>query len=175
MTAIGLLNHKLIKSIICSDCNDEALRIANQNLKLLTISGINERINHLENLFSQFIKTSHLQAIESAKTLRKLIDKDRNINTIIFNSDIFKSNDTDRKNIKADIIFTDIPYGNLVSWQNDEDIDINILLDNLMPVIKTDSIIAICSNKRQKIHSGNYIRLEKEQIGKRKFEIFTLR
>jgi len=31
-TAIGLLDHKLLKSIICSDCDDEALKIAKQNL-----------------------------------------------------------------------------------------------------------------------------------------------
>jgi hypothetical protein len=50
-----------------------------------------------------------------------------------------------------------------------------MLLENLIPVLKPDSVVAICSDKKQKIKNDKYQRLEKHQIGKRKFEILALK
>jgi len=175
MTVIGFLNYNSLETIICSDCNDEAVYVAEQNLNLLSSSGINERLSHLQNLYLQYNKLSHLQAIKSAKNLAELISKERKINTITFNADILSSSALSNTSFQADIVFTDIPYDNLVSWQKGDEDSANRLLDNLLPVVKPDSVIAICSNKRQRVHSDKYIRLEKQQIGKRKFEIFALR
>lgn len=174
LTVLGLLNFNLLETIVCSDCSNKALDATEQNLNLLTKSGINERINHLQTLYRQFNKTSHLQAIESAQTLLNCINEKHKINTVTFNANILSNNILTDKNFKADIVFTDIPYENMVSWQKEDEHDTNNLLENLLPVIKPSSIIAICSNKQQRIQSDKYIRLEKQQIGKRKFEIFTL-
>jgi tRNA G10 N-methylase Trm11 len=181
LTVIGFLNLDSLKTMICSDLNGEALEIADTNLSLLTVGGLEKRISHLHNLYTQFNRQSHIEAAESAKTLMNLIKEEHNINTInkmTFQADILSKNIKnilEEKNFKADIIITDIPYGNLSSWQENEDNSMSNLLDNLIPVIKPESVVAVCSNKRQKILSENYIRLEKQQIGKRKFEIFTLR
>lgn len=189
LTVIGFLNIDSLKTIICSDLNGEALEIADKNLNLLTADGLKKRINHLENLYTQFNRQSHLEAIESAKILMGLIKQEHNINTInkmTFQADILSKNIKnilESKNFKADIVITDIPYGNLMSWEKrekreknekNEDDSISNLLDNLIPVLKQESVVAVCSNKRQKIFSDNYVRLEKQQIGKRKFEIFAL-
>ena len=172
-TAIGLLNFKLIEKIICSDINSEVLNTAKENLKLLSICGLNERIAQLQSLYHQFNKEAHLQAIQSANTLINLICKEKNITTTTFEANILSSNVLESKNFKADIILTDVPYDNLVAWQSEN--EANKLLDNLLPILKSDSVVAICSNKRQKFNSNNYVRLEKQQVGKRKFEIFTPR
>ena len=175
LTTIGFLNINSLKTIVCSDFNGHALEIAGKNLNLLNISGLQERINHLQSLYMQFEKISHLQAIESAKRLMKLLDEERIIDTMTFKADILSKNILENKNFKADIVFTDIPYGHLVSWQEDEDDSINNFLENLISVIKQGSVVAVCSDKRQRIRSDKYVRLEKQQIGKRKFEILTLR
>jgi 16S rRNA G966 N2-methylase RsmD len=172
MTVIGLFNFGLIQSVVCSDCNDEVLDITKRNLDLLSVCGMDNRIKHLEELYKQFNKTSHQQAIESAKTLKGYI-KGREIHRFVFNADILISRVLENKDFKADIVFTDIPYNRLTLWQNDEEKDTGNFLDNLLPVLKPDSVIAVCSGKQQKIHTKNFIRLEKQQIGKRKFEIFT--
>ena len=72
---------------------------------------------------------------------------------------------------RADILFTDVPYGNLTKWQNRNEDNIN-LLDQLLPVIRDGSIVAICSDKSQKFQSDHFKRLEKQVIGKRLFQIF---
>ena len=186
LTVLGFLNFAAIKTIVCSDLNGEALEIADKNLNLLTVGGLEKRISRLQSLYTQFNRQSHLEAIESAKNLMDLIQEDHRINTITFQADILSKNIKNikdipgDKNFQADIVFTDIPYGNLISWRGnpeneDDNTEISNLLDNLIPVIHSESIVAVCSNKRQKIWSEKYIRLEKQQIGKRKFEIFNLR
>ena len=175
LAAVGFLNFNNLNKIVCSDYDDNALEFAGKNLNLLSVSGLQERIAYLENLYIKFNKPAHLEAIESAKRLMKFINEEHSVNILSFKADILSENSLKDKNFKADIVFTDIPYGNLVSWQEDNDNNINILLNNLKPVITSDSVIAVCSSNRQRIKSENYARLEKQQIGKRKFEILTLR
>jgi hypothetical protein len=174
MTTLGFLNPDSIQSIVCSDINSDVLEIAAKNLSLLSIDGLNERIAHLGNLYAQFGMEPHLQAIESAARLMGIIGKGSGINTAAFAADILGQSPLSDKGFRADIVFTDIPYGNLVSWHEDEG-SICTLLENLIPVIGPGSVVAVCSNKRQKVLCERYVRLEKHQIGKRKFEILALR
>jgi tRNA G10 N-methylase Trm11 len=174
LTVLGLLNYDIIETVVASDCDDGALETAERNLRLLTVPGMNERIRHLLGLHAQFNKASHLQAAESAERLKSLIIKGREINTLTFNADILSENILKYNNFRADIVFTDIPYGNLVPWQKEEGRHTNHLLENLLPILKPDSVVAVCANKQQAIHSDKFIRKEKQKIGKRKFEIFKL-
>ncbi len=175
LTTLGFLNQNIIRTIVYSDISEEALDIAKQNLSLLTNEGIEKRINQLETFYKQFGKESHLQAIESANKLSSLIST-HNINpdTLIFKADILQEQALVNKSFKADIVFADVPYGNLVSWKGNEVIPINTLLNNLIPVLNSTSVVAICSDKQQKIQNNAFMRLEKQQIGKRKFELLRI-
>ena len=51
---------------------------------------------------------------------------------------------------------------------------IGVLLKNIRPILKRDSVVAVCSTKRQKINVASYLRLEKQDVGKRKFEILRM-
>ncbi len=46
------------------------------------------------------------------------------------------------------------------------------LLDQLLPVTKEKTVVAICSDKSQKFQSDSFQRIEKQVIGKRLFQIF---
>ncbi|MCL2605257.1 MAG: hypothetical protein FWD90_12325 [Defluviitaleaceae bacterium] len=173
LTAIGLLNYSLIQSIIASDCDTDAVLITEQNLRLLTAEGINERISHLHHLHVQYGKPSHSQAIESAEKLNGYIDKTRSINVTTFRADILHAGALTDMGFKADIVFTDIPYDNLTAWNNDG--GATDFTENLLPVLHPHSVVAVCSNKQQKITADCFTRLEKQKIGKRKFEIFKPR
>lgn len=175
LTSVGFLNFDSIKTIVCSDFDSSALELSKQNLDLLTIGGLNARLSQLQNLYDQFKKTSHLQAIESTEALMKLLIKYQNPPcTQIFHANILSKDALTNKAFKADIVLTDVPYGNLVSWQGNENAATSMLLDNLIPVLKPESVVAICSDKQQHISSDKFVRLEKRQLGKRRFELLSL-
>ena len=88
----------------------------------------------------------------------------------MFQRDIFSPSPQDVPGLQADIIFTDVPYGNLVDWQSQED-SINFL-DQLLPAVREGSVVAICSNKQQRFQSEHFRRVEKQAVGKRLFQIF---
>ena len=94
------------------------------------------------------------------------------IETKVFMSDALKGV---QNNVRPDIIITDVPYGNLVNWQGNEENMIDKLLDSLYEICSSDTIIGLCMDKKQKVRNGKFVRLEKQQIGKRKFEILKIK
>ena len=170
LTVLGFLNQDTIRKIIGSDIDMEMLNVAEKNLSLLHEEGINKRIAEIEQMIASFQKQSHIEAKNSAITLKSLIRT--NIEFEVFYADALKEI---KLNEKPDIIITDIPYGNLVDWKSDEENVIDKLLDTLYGICSSDTIIGLCMNKKTKIRNKKYIRLERQQIGKRKFEILKKR
>ncbi|MCG1011634.1 hypothetical protein JT739_03375 [Tepidanaerobacter sp. GT38] len=170
LTVLGFLNQDTIGKIIGSDIDIELLSVAKKNLSLLSEAGINKRIAEIEQMIASFQKQSHIEAKKSAVRLKNLIKT--NIQFEVFHADALKEI---KLNEKPDIIITDIPYGNLVDWKSDEENVIDKLLDTLYGICSSDTIIGLCMNKKTKIRNKKYIRLERQQIGKRKFEILKKR
>lgn len=168
LTVLGLLNSGTIKTIYGSDISEDALGLARDNLALLTHDGMIKRINGLERLYSLYQKESHAQAAESAGRLKSLLP-DKEAEVIIFQNDIFSGDSLPSRQIAADIVFFDVPYGNLVHWQGGS----TNILDNLLPALNRNAVIAVCSDKSQHFGSSGFKRLEKQLIGKRQFQIFT--
>lgn len=173
LTVLGLLNFNIITEIIASDINIDALNIAKDNLSLLSKDGLEKRYKQLALLYKQYQKTSHLEAIDSTKRLYNMVEMNSSKPiTHVFQADVLSKDSLIHKEFKANIIITDVPYGNKVSWQGSNSNDLNQLLENLIPILNIDSVIAVCSDKKQKINADKFIRLEKQLIGNRKFEIF---
>lgn len=170
LTVLGFLNQDTIGKIMGSDINISLLNTAKKNLSLLNKAGINKRITEIEQMIASFQKQSHIEAKNSAITLKSLIRT--NIEFEVFYADALKEI---KLNEKPDIIITDVPYGNLVDWKSDEENVIDKLLDTLYGICSSDTIIGLCMNKKTKIRNKKYIRLERQQIGKRKFEILKKR
>lgn len=168
ITVLGLLNQQSISKIIASDIDYKMLEIAKLNLSLLSKKGIKRRIDEINSLYKQFNKVSHRDAGESAIKLSNLIQNE--INVQLFQADAFRDIEMD---IKPDIIITDVPYGNLVNWQGGTD-EVSCLMESLTKICSNETVIAISMNKNQKISSKRFKRLEKQNVGKRKFEIYKL-
>lgn len=168
LTVLGLLNQRSISKIIASDIDDRMLEIANKNLSLLSRNGIERRINEIHSLYEQFYKISHRDAKDSGLKLLNLLETE--IDVRIFKADALEEIQID---IKPDIIITDVPYGNLIDWKGKTD-GVSCLLEALCAICNNETIIAICMDKMQKISSERFKRLEKQNIGKRKFEIYKL-
>jgi tRNA G10 N-methylase Trm11 len=95
---------------------------------------------------------------------------------------VFQASATDRKAISThiqpgsiDIVFTDVPYGRHSQWQ-DTDLSapsnrLNSMLDSLQGVLSASSILAIASDKQQKVSHEGFQRIEHFQVGKRRVVI----
>ncbi|MDF2803368.1 MAG: hypothetical protein K0S61_3271 [Anaerocolumna sp.] len=168
LTVLGFLNQGTISKIYGSDIDESMLAIARRNLSLLSCNGIEERIGELEGLYELHGKESHNLAIESAKRLKKELNGNIEIN--VFQGDVFKPIDIDTI---PDIIITDVPYGGLVDWQGGD--NVGKMIESLCNISDGHTIIAVIMDKKQKFSNDRLIRLEKNIVGKRKFEIYRLK
>ena len=168
LTILGFNYNNVIHKIIGSDINETALQTADKNLGLLSTEGLSKRKKELEQLYQQYQKQSHKEALESISRF-EAVSLENAIQVELFEQDCIKSIE---HTICPDIIITDVPYGELVEWENDGENNINLMMDRLYELCSKNTILAVCSNKKQKIANEKWKRLEKHNIGKRKFELF---
>ena len=180
LSVLSYLHGENIREVIGSDVDEKAVALARQNLGLLNISGLNNRINEISEMLRLYRKESHQEALASSRVLQKRIlslNKDRTIPTKVFQASVFDGK-TILENIRegsVDIVFTDIPYGHHSQWQTDSftgnSNPIWSMLNTLLTVLSPASIVAIVSDKGQKIAHENYQRMKQFQIGKRRVHI----
>lgn len=111
LTILGLLKSNSISSLYGSDINSESLKLAGNNLSLLTKSGISRRRDELEALYQKYKKVSHEEALHSIDRIEQRLTKD--IVTSVFKRNVFEVSNLP---FIPDIIITDVPYGNMVEW-----------------------------------------------------------
>lgn len=169
LTILGYHYHEVICKIVGSDIDEAALDTAARNLGLLTPQGLSKRKKELEQFYQQYQKQSHKEALESISRFETL-PMGNTIQVDLFHQDCLKPIE---HTICPDIIITDVPYGELVEWGSQGENHINLMMDRLYEIASKDTILAVCSNKKQKIVNDNkWKRLEKQNVGKRKFELF---
>ena len=168
LTILGLLKGSSIASLYGSDVDPQSLTLAKDNLGLLSKEGIEKRRRELVELYYAYGKASHQEALQSIDRIEALITKE--IKTCIFHQNVFEINDIP---FTPDIIITDVPYGNMAEWSEGSG-GVNQMLNALSKVCERDTILCICMDKKQKIHTEKFERLERQQIGKRKFEIYKV-
>jgi len=166
LTVLGLLHGEQITTIYGSDIAVKAVETTTKNLQLLTTDGLLKRIKELETMYDCYQKDSHLEAMASAKNLLEFTKT--TVNYDVFERDVLHYQN--EANFQADIIITDVPYGDLVHWSDKDGNPIDKMLDNLLINLTDNGIIAISSDKQQKITNPSYQRVKKIQIGKRKVE-----
>lgn len=180
LSVLGYLHRELIKEVIGSDIDEKIISLANQNLGLLNITGLEKRIGEISKFVDLYNKESHKDALASANNLKIKLSSYPHESKVL--SKVFQADATDSKTIlqnvkikSVDIVFTDIPYGQHSHWQNlnsDELYDpIWLMLNALIEILSPSSIVAIVSDKKQKVAHKNYQRVEQFQIGKRRVVI----
>lgn len=166
LAVLGFFHNGIIKKLYGSDADENMVKMAEKNASLLTVRGLDKRKKELENLYGEFRKASHKGAMESCDRLRDILKKE--IDAEIFQADCTES----LPPILPDIIIVDIPYGNLTEWNEPLDWNLEKMMDRLWEISQEETVLAICMDKRQKCHSERWVRLEKTNIGKRRFEIY---
>ncbi len=172
LTVLGFLSNKHIKTIFGSDISEEAVWLAENNLSLLKQDGLNNRKKQLMFMYEEFGKNSHKDALCSIENFSDiLLQRKKPIDFQTFHANILDEHSLTTMPFKADIVMTDVPYGNLVSWSDENDQAIDVLLTTLIPILSSNSIVAISCDKKQKICNKNFKRVEKFQVGKRRIEL----
>lgn len=165
LTVLAFFHNKEIRKVYGSDIDENMIGHAKKNTALLTDAGIKKRKEEIQRLYDEYGKNSHLEALHSCDILRDMLLQDMAVE--IFQADCTRA----LPEILPDIIITDIPYGNLVEWDNGENISLDDMLEQLWTVSHEKTILAVCTDKKQRIICDKWKRLEKQNAGKRKFEI----
>jgi hypothetical protein len=182
LSVLAYLHGEHIREIIASDVDENATSLAARNLGLLTVNGLDKRITEISNMIEQYGKDSHKEALRSANILKDKISSLAEAHPL--ETKVFRSNAIDgaeiSRNIKAnsvDIVFTDVPYGQHSHWQDSNPDEVSNplreMLDALLGVLSPSSVVAIVSDKKQKVSHESYQRVEQFQVGKRRVVILT--
>jgi tRNA G10 N-methylase Trm11 len=177
---LAYLHREQIQEVIGSDIDEKAVALASQNLGLLGVAGLDKRISEISKMFELYNKESHKAALASGYILKNRMSAFAQEHPLI--TKIFQASATDSKaiinNVKAksvDIVFTDIPYGQHSHWHglnSSELLDpLGLMLNALTDIISTSSLVAIVSDKQQKVSHKGFQRVEQFQIGKRRVVI----
>ena len=151
--------------------------LAGRNLDLLSADGMDKRIGELSKMFEQYGKDSHKEALRSANVLKAKLDIHSPLVARVFQASAMDGQ-TILKNVRpklVDIVFTDIPYGQHSRWHNSDGIEVSnpvwSMLDSLLGILSSSSIVAVVSDKSQKAAHESYQRVEQFQVGKRRIVI----
>ncbi len=179
LSTLAYLHWNAIGEIIGSDVDEEVLSTARRNLSLLTVEGLDRRTAEISKMLIQYKKASHEAALKSAETLRQRLSG--LVQTHQVGVRLFAADATDSRAVcqqlagrKVDVVISDIPHGRHSSWQMSSSSQASTLspawkmLEALLPVLSLRSVVAISSDKSQKISHEGYRRLERFQVGKRR-------
>lgn len=180
LSVIAYLHRQHIRELIASDIDEKAVAFAERNLGLLQVAGLEKRIHEINTMLEQYHKDSHQEALQSAYVLRNKIeafDQEYPLTTKVFQASAIDTRAI-TENIEAktvDILFTDVPYGQRSQWHdsgsNELSDPIRLMLDAILGILSPSSIVAITSDKGQKVFHERYQRIEHFQIGKRRVVI----
>ena len=177
LSVIAYLHWDSICRVICSDIDEKAVQMAERNLGLLTPGGMERRGREISAMVRLFDKESHNSALESISRLQeqvRVLTAIRPIQTHVFQANAIEpaSLRAGLQDARIDILFSDIPYGQHSQWEQTEaPRPIWDMLEAIYEFLSPQSIVAIASDKLQKVRHEKYKRLEKFQIGKRQVMI----
>jgi 23S rRNA (guanine2535-N1)-methyltransferase len=177
LSVLAYLHGKYIREVIASDVNEKAVAVAEQNLGLLDVNGLDKRIEKIKAMLEKYNKDSHKDALKSAQNLKEKLSRNPSMTVMAFQANVMNNNEISN-NVQpgsVDIVFTDIPYGQHSNWQYPNFTELfnplHSMLDSLLGTLSATSIVAIVSDKQQKVSHENYQRIEHFQVGKRRIVI----
>jgi hypothetical protein len=184
LSVLAYKNWEHIGTITASDVAENILEVARRNFSLLSEMGLQKRIADVESLAARYGKSSHVETLDSAQRLRHLLEENLQkhpIHTHLFQANVFDPTglqdqltrliNPNCEDQPIDFVISDIPYGQHSQWQTPVDglttSPVYQLLQTLWAVVPETCILAITSDKGQKIAHPYFQRLEKFKLGKR--------
>jgi 16S rRNA G966 N2-methylase RsmD len=182
LATLAYLHWERIDTILGSDVDKDALALAERNLALLTTPGLERRIAEIDRMQVAYNKASHEEALRSTERLQRRLQTaltSHQIKTRLFYADAMDSDaiQNELAGTHIDVIFTDVPYGKRSMWQSGRasQTPMDRLLESLLPILSSDTIVAIACNKQQKARHERYRQIERFRVGKRQVFILQLK
>lgn len=130
------------------------------------------RRNKLINDLHAYNKPSHVQAIKSVDVLKALLQAPDPI-TYCFQNDITSPNREFDICCGVNIVITDLPHGNIVTWKSSSPNPVENFFEHIYDKVDPHySIIAIAADKKQKLKHEKFLRLQSFRAGKRQVALF---
>lgn len=177
LTALGFLCGKYIKRIIASDIESKMVSLVSRNLSLLSTGGLKQRIAQIEQYIHDYGKESHRNALESAIRLNNLLkNHGRDVEVDCFCANAMKLEGFVGKLTEIDMVITDLPYGKITGWSGAEveHHQVSMFLESLYDIISSHSVVAIVSDKKQKVKHPLYKKIDRFNAGKRQVTILGI-
>lgn len=170
LTTIGFLFYDRMDELIATDFDAEVLETARKNLSLLSREGLDRRKKEIEGYIQAYGKESHIEALKSVEHLAALIGE-KTIKRSVMQRDITDLSDFPIEGVN--LIVTDLPYGNLVSWAGDRQDPIQNLFENCYRALdKKRSVVVVVADKKPKLKHQSFERVQHFKLGKRQIALF---
>jgi 23S rRNA G2445 N2-methylase RlmL len=178
LTVLGFIYGDHVRRIIASDIDSRMVSLASRNLSLLSVDGLNQRIKQIEQFINEYKKESHRNALESALRLKSLLEIrckniSKNIEVDCFCANAIELGGSINKLTAIDMVITDLPYGKITNWSEIDsgNNQVSMFLESLHDLIPSHSIVAIVSDKKQKVKHSLYGKIDSFNAGKRQVTI----
>jgi hypothetical protein len=119
LTVLALLHRRQIASVLASDLDPAAVRLAARNLGLLSEAGLAARAAELDTRAARFGKPSYAAAAHAARRLAAELDRSGGeVPHTLWQADVFAPDQLQRglDRHTPDIVIADVPYGEQTHW-----------------------------------------------------------
>lgn len=176
LTTLGFLHGNYLSQIIGSDVDGMAVEFAEKNLGLLTTSGLDKRINELQQMAKKFNKESHKTSLRNAISFKEKLN---HLQVKIFQADVTNASFLQRElqNTKLNLVITDVPYGRESSWlttANYESSPVLKMMESLLPILSNNAVVVIATNRQQKLETHPaFEKIDSLKLVKRRLMFYT--
>ncbi|MBN1966058.1 MAG: hypothetical protein JW910_15520 [Anaerolineae bacterium] len=176
LTVLGLLHGAQLAALTASDIDADMVALARRNLALLTPAGLDERIAQLEAFIHSYGKDSHRAALVTAQTFKEQVQARPAPRLHCFTADATQVHTDLVPPGSVDIVISDVPYGRQSQWigAGADDRPVHKLLDGLLPLLARPGVVAIASDKRQKMRHEAYRQVTRLAVGKRQITLLQI-
>ncbi|HJE57070.1 MAG TPA: rRNA methyltransferase [Nocardiopsis listeri] len=165
VTVLGLLHRDLLTHVRASDVDPDAVAIAARNLELLTAEGLAERERELRRSALDFGRVAYVERAEAARDLAAgLAATGGDLPHESAVADVF----TLTEPVDADLVVTDVPYGEMTRWEGDIPQDpVHGLLSSMGRVLPERSVVVVTARTRRVRLPEGVRALERVKVGNR--------
>lgn len=165
VTVLGLLHRDLLTHVRASDVDTDAVAIATRNLELLTAEGLAERERELRRSALDFGRVTYVERAEAARDLAAgLAATGGDLPHESAVADVF----TLTEPVDADLVVTDVPYGEMTRWEGETPQDpVPGLLSSMGRVLPERSVVVMTARTRRVQLPEGVRALERVKVGNR--------
>ncbi|MEU3229537.1 rRNA methyltransferase [Nocardiopsis alba] len=165
VTVLGLLHRDLLTHVRASDVSSDAVGIAARNLELLTAEGLAERERELRRSARDFGRVAFVERAEAARDLAAgLAAMGGDLPHESAVADVFSLTEP----VDADLVITDVPYGEMTHWDGEAPEDpVHGLLASMGRVLPRNSVVVVTARTRRVRLPEGVRALERVKVGNR--------